>query len=199
MAGYDAHYASTRKDKPTLPVPCLHSSHQRRQIAEPSLGKTSQRGGKGGKQHAPLRPPNPRLCFFKPAPCARLLPLHPLLRLIHPPLATLGHESRLCVTAHNIPCHKCFPKASTLVTLSAAKEPPHYPLMECARLTFCKRVNNFWLAGQTRRPGNVCAVRLHVCPHLLIYMFEYIYVFFFPPLSFSYQTGEKGSCHSSTT
>lgn len=179
MAGYDAHYASTRKDKPTLPVPCLHSSHQRRQIAEPSLGKTSRHRGKGGKQHAPLRPPNPRLCFFKPAPCARLLPLRPLLRLIHPPLATLGHESRLCVTAHNIPCHNCFPKASTLVTLSAAKEPPHYPLMECAPhfLQTCQQFLGGWPDTAAWQCLRCASPRVPA----LAYIYVWIYLCLFSP------------------
>lgn len=163
MAGYDAHYASTRKDKPMLPLPCLHSSHQHQQNAVSSLRKQAVAKEKG-EEHAPLRPPNPRLCFFKPTPPLQPVPrmfacLHPPHsnsphpRLIHPPLATLGHESRLCMTARNIPCHKCFPKASTFVTLSADKTSPQ-PLMECAS-HFSECVNNFWLAGQTLHPGNV--------------------------------------------
>lgn len=100
--------------------------------------------------------------FLNPCPRFSSCPARPLsLRLIHPPFATLGHESRLCMTAHNIPCHKCFPKASTSVTLSADKTSPQ-PLMECAS-HFSECVNNFWLAGQTRRPGNVCSVCLCVC------------------------------------
>lgn len=146
MAGYDAHYASTRKDKPVLPVPCLHSSHQRQQIAVSSLRKHAGAEGEGGKNmhHSAHQTPgsaflNPRLRFCPCPACSPATP--PPTQLIHPPLATLGHESRLCMTARNMPCHKCFPKASNSVTLSADKTSPQ-PLMECAS-HFSECVNNF--------------------------------------------------------
>lgn len=152
---------------------CTHRINISRSQCLHSEIKPSQR--KRGEEHAPLRPPNPRLCFFKPTPPLQPVPrplacLHPPTpptpQLIHPPLATLGHESRLCMTARNIPCHKCFPKASTFVTLSADKTSPQ-PLMECAS-HFSECVNNFWLAGQTLHPGNVgcecvCATLCLVC------------------------------------
>lgn len=161
-----------------LPVACPHSSHQRQQIAVPSLRKQAGGEGKGGKNthHSAHQTPgsaflNPRLCF---SPCPARLPATnpPPSRLIHPPLATLGHESRLCMTAHNIPCHKYFPKASTFVTLSADKTSLH-SLMECAS-HFSECVNNFWLAGQTLRPGDVCGVCATVCLHVCLYSHIYV-------------------------
>lgn len=98
----------------------------------PRWEKQAGAEGKGGNNTHHSAHQTPGSAFLNPRLALACCPSAPLLRLIHPPLATLGHESRLCVTAHNIPCQKCFPKASTLVTLSAAEEPPHYPLMECA-------------------------------------------------------------------
>lgn len=67
------------------------------------------------------------------------------------------------------------------------RKPPHNPLTACAS-HFSECVNNFWLAGQIRRPGDVCHVydccSLRMCvfiPRLCV--FEYIYIFVcVPPL-----------------
>lgn len=210
MAGYDAHYASTRKDKPMLPVPCLHSSHQRQQTAVSSLRKQASAEGKGGKNTHHSAHQTPGSAFLNPclrfSPCPARLPAcyppPPPLRLIHPLLATLGHESRLCMTARNIPCHKCFPKASTFVTLSADKTSPQ-PLMECAS-HFSECVNNFWLAGQTLRPGDVGRVCVPLCVSVSVFAFAYICLNIFTSLCFFsvfflHKAGEKGPCHSCTS
>lgn len=159
-----------------LPVPCLHSSHQRQQIAASLPRKQAGAEEKGRekekkKQHHSAHQ-TPGSAFFKPAP-----PLLPVPRLgccaappppphiAHPPLSTQGHPSRLCMTARYIPCHKCFPKASTSVTLSADKKKKNLPtnLWWSVPLTFFECVNNFWLAGQTPRPGDVCCVFATAC------------------------------------
>lgn len=176
--------------------------------------KTSQQRGKGGKNmhHSAHQTPgsaffNPRLRLI-PCPACPLLSPPPHTHT-HPPLATQGHASRLCMTARNIPCHKCFPKASTSVTLSADKTSPQ-PLMECASHFFwmCQQ----FLAGWPDTASWRCLLRVYVCHcvymyiHLWVcvctclYMFEYIYVFVFFFCLFLNKTGEKkGPCHSSTT
>lgn len=158
-----------------LPVPCRHSSPSN--VGRPRRPRREKQAGAEGegdenthhsahqtpgsaflnpRASAPARAPHPTAP--PPAPTPNPAPTH------HPALATLGHESGLCMTARNIPCHKCFPKASTFVTLSAdgkkkkkKEKPPCNPLTECAS-HFSECVNNFWLAGQTRRPGDVCRV-----------------------------------------
>ncbi len=83
------------------------------------------------------------------------------------------------MTARNIPCHKCFPKASTSVTLSADKTSAQ-PLTECAS-HFFECVNNFWLAGQTLRPGDVCCVCVPLCvyvyPHVCVCTYACLNIF----------------------
>lgn len=152
---------------------CTHRINISRVLAE-KASQHSRKGGGENTHHSTHQTPgsaflNPRLSLSCYPPPPRFL------RLIHPPLATLGHESRLCMTARNIPCHKGFPKVSAFVTLSADKTSPQ-PLMERTS-HFSECVNNFWLAGQTLHPGDVCSVCLRGCLYLLIYMFEYIYVF----------------------
>lgn len=151
----------------------------------------------------------PGSAFFNPrlSLCPARFAHPPHLAAPHPPLATQGHASGLCMTARNIPCHKCFPKASISVTLSAAKTSPQ-PLMECAS-HFFECVNNFWLAGQTLRPGDVCSVCCvcRVCMHLFLRMygclcalcvctclcaFEYICVFVVFFSLFLHKAGKKG-------
>lgn len=91
------------------------------------------------------------------------------------------------------PATNVFPKHPLSWPYQQIKKPPHKPLTECAS-HFCECVNNFWLAGQTRRLGDVCAASLCVCPHLLIYsiclnIFTSFVLFF--PLSFPYNAGKK--------
>lgn len=86
------------------------------------------------------------------------------------------------MTARNIPCHKCFPKASTFVTLSADKTSPQ-PLMECAS-HFSECVNNFWLAGQTLRPGDVGRVCVPLCVSVSVFALAYICLNIFMSLCF---------------
>lgn len=90
------------------------------------------------------------------------------------------------MTARNIPCHEGFPKVSAFVTLSADKTSPQ-PLMERTS-HFSECVNNFWLAGQTLHPGNVCSVCLRGCLYLLIYICLNTFTSF---VSFQQKAGEK--------
>lgn len=155
----------------------------------------------------------PGSAFFNPrlrlCPCPACLPATPPnpphTTATHPPLATQGHASMLCMTARNIRCHKCYPKASTSVTLSAHKTSPQ-PLMECAS-HFFECVNNFWLAGQTLHPGNVGCVCATVCECVPMYMsvivLAYVCLNIFTSLCFSVfsyiKQGEKRPYHSSTS
>lgn len=87
---------------------------------------------------------NPRLRF---SPCpVRLACRAPTPSIAHPPLATQGHASRLCMTARNIPCHKCFPKASTSVTLAADKTSPQTSDGVCLSLFLSASTISGWLA-----------------------------------------------------
>lgn len=94
-------------------------------------------GSVGGGAHAPLGPPNPRLCFSKPPPLpAPTSPLHPHL----PSCTHLPRNPRPCVQAEydssQHPLRQLFfPKASTSVTPSADKTFPQ-PLTECASHLF---------------------------------------------------------------
>lgn len=204
-----------------LPVPCLHSSHQRQQIAASSPRKQAGAEEKGRekekKQHHSAHQ-TPGSAFFKPAP-----PLLPVPRLgccaappppphiAHPPLSTQGHPSRLCMTARYIPCHKCFPKASTSVTLSAdKKKPPHKPLMKCASYFFwmCQQFLAGWSDTTSWRCLLCLCHRVHarvcVCVGGVVFVVAYVdlNIFtFFALLFLLFLHGAEGKrpCHSSTT
>lgn len=85
------------------------------------------------------------------------------------------------MTARYIPCHKCFPKASTSVTLSAdkkKKKPPHKPLMKCASYFFwmCQQ----FLAGWSDTTSWRCLlclchrVHAHVCVWGVVFVVAYV-------------------------
>lgn len=168
-----------------LPVPCRHSSCQTAadRVVLAEKNKPAQRERRDAStHHSAHQTPgsaflNPRAsALFSLCPPLAPLPLTPLLQLIHPALATLGHESGLCMTARNIPCHKCFPKASTFVTLSAVRK----KRTECAS-HFSECVNNFWLAGQTSHPGDVCRVWLWLSAYVCVFYpsLMCVWIFFF--------------------
>lgn len=98
----------------TSRAPCTLSALIPSMSAHGSIltGKTSQRAGKRtreGEKTCTTPPTKPQALHF----------------LTHHPTARLqGHASRLCMTARNVPCHKCFPKASTSMTLSAFEASP---------------------------------------------------------------------------
>ncbi|KAI9520838.1 hypothetical protein NQZ68_013243 [Dissostichus eleginoides] len=77
------------------------TSADRRVLAEKQAGAE----WKGGKNMHHSAHQTRGSAFLNPC-LARLLP--PLPSSTQPPLATLGHASRLCMTARNIPCHKMF-------------------------------------------------------------------------------------------
>lgn len=105
------------------------------------------------------------LLFLTHAPPARLLP-PPTTTTTHPLLATQGHASRLCMTARNVSCHKCFPKASTFVTLSADK-------------TSRVRLSLFWTCQQFLAGWpNIASWRclLHVCHVCTVCLWIYLHL-----------------------
>lgn len=186
-----------------LPVPCLHSSHQRQQIVASSERKQAGAAGKGEKNTHHSAHQTPGSAFLNPCLRSSPCPASPTLRLIHPALATLGHESRLCMTARNIPCHKCFPKASTFVTLSADKNLPTTP-WRSVPLTF---LNVSTISGWLARHGVLAMSAMCVCVCCCVCLFlAYICLnifmslcFFSPVFSFYVKREKKGPCHSCTS
>lgn len=142
--------------------------------------KTSRRREKGKKTLHHSAHQTPGSAFFKPSPPHQILPRPPAR--IHPPLATQGHASGLCMTACNVPCHKCFPNASTSAPLSAdgASPQPRWggtaPMGGHIALCFS---NVSTISGRLARRGGVASSAVW-CTflHVGFCTFEYIHVFF---------------------
>lgn len=221
MAVYDAHYASTRKDKPCSLYPvCTHrisvnrSQHPRREI-KPALRR---REGKKKKNSTtpPTKPQallflNPRLRFCL-CPASAAAPHPPSTP--HSPPSTLNprpsvqavHDSSL----HPLPqmfsqsIHFCDP----ISRWKKKKKPPHKPLMKCASYFFwmCQQ----FLAGWSDTTSWRCLlclchrVHAHVCVWGVVFVVAYVdlNIFtFFALLFLLFLHGAEGKrpCHSSTT
>lgn len=209
------------KYKPMLPVPCRHSSPSN--VGRPRRPRREKQAGAEGegdenthhsahqtpgsaflnpRASAPARAPHPTAP--PPAPTPNPAPTHPPCARNPRPWVRAVHDS----SQHPLP--QMFSQSihfrdpfSGWEKKKQKKKPPCNPLTECAS-HFSECVNNFWLAGQTRRPGDVCRVcvsRLCVCdccslrmcvfiPRLCV--FEYIYV---SPLSFPLYAKQEEKGH----
>lgn len=186
MAGHDAHYASTRKDKPCSLYPVgTHPINVNR-----SLRPHWENKRKRGKKSCTTPPTKPQALLFLTHASAsvRAPPASPATTIPHPtssPTLRLQPKAMRPGRAWQLatsPATNAFPKHPLLWAYQRIK-PPHKPLMECAS-HFSECVNNFWLAGQTPRPGDVCFVCLgHVwvcmCLLLLVYIWIYLWLWVF--------------------
>lgn len=119
----------------------------------------------------------------------------PTTTTTHPLLATQGHASRLCMTARNISCHKCFPKASTFVTLSADKNLPTTPYRVCLSLFWmCQQFLAGWPdMASWRCLLHVCrCVCVHVNPCVFLYLLMYVWIYLRLFVFFYVNLGRKG-------
>lgn len=141
--------------------------------------KTSQQRGKGGKNmhHSAHQTPgsaffNPRLRLIPCPACPLLSPPHTHTPTLHlqPKAMRPGCAWQLATS----PATNVFPKHPLPWPYQQIK-PPHNPWWSVP-LTFFECVNNFWLAGQTLRPGDVCCVCTCATVCICISIYGYVFV-----------------------